>query len=54
MGYRYKEHIYKPKPAPKHGVLKGDQIDYEGIEIINRAASNLKQVRFKHLNFLNC
>ena len=51
MGYRYKKHIYKPKSgaktpnknAPyKHGVLKGHQIDYEGIEIINRADSYFK------------
>ena len=59
MGYRYKKHIYKPKSgaktpnknAPyKHGVLKGHQIenhkyDFEGIEILNRADSNLKVCR---------
>ena len=51
MGYRYKEHVYKPKPeaktknknAPyKHSVATGHTIDYEGIELINRADSNFK------------
>ena len=45
------EHVYKPKPeaktknknAPyKHSVATGHTIDYEGIELINRADSNFK------------
>ena len=51
MGYRYKEHFYKPKPEAKtknknalykHSFVTEHTIDFEDIELINRADSNFK------------
>ena len=59
MGNRLKEHCRKPtaktskKNAPfKHSDQSGHNIDYEGIEIIDRADSNFKLCIKETLNII--
>ena len=60
VGYRYKEHIYKPIPnakiKDKNAPFKRSEstehtIDFEGIEIISRADSNFKLCIKEKFNF---